>query len=299
VRLINRPANRLRTILLAQVTDDLNEDCDQVRRFVEQYGITTLPNGTYPQGGRDFAHAFESDLAKANFFVQLLGRTAARCPPPNLPKGYSRHQYEAAKRRVANDPEFTMLLWRRPDLDPAALANKHQILLTAPETMTMGLESFKAEIVRRVELANAPKKHELPRGAETDLHVFINAVEQDQNIADSVQKDFIRNGCTALLPIYGCEASELRNDLEEKIIWCDALALVYGEAHPRWISAQAMAYSKLKRKRTEPARIFLICRAPPQPKMKHGVAMPELREIDYVAGGSDDPIQKIVAELKG
>jgi hypothetical protein len=294
---VEGPAPALRTVLLAQVTDDLSEDRDQVRRFLEQYGIAALPVGTYPQGGQDFTRAIEADLGRANFFVQLLGPTAARCPP-DLPKGYARHQYEAAKRVAANRPQFSMLLWRRTDLDPGAVVNDDRILLTAPEAMAMTLESFKAEIVRRVEQANAPKRPVLPRSPQSDIHVFINAVEEDQQIADSVQKDFTRNGCTALLPIYGCDAGELRTDLEEKIVWCDAMALVYGEAHPRWISSQAMAYSKLKRKRTEPARIFLICRAPPQPKMGHGVAMPELREIDYVAGGPDDSIKQVVAELR-
>jgi hypothetical protein len=77
--LVECPTPPLRTVLLAQVTDDLSEERDQVRRFLEQYGIATLPNGTYPQGGEDFVEAVESDLAKAGFFVQLLGRTAARC----------------------------------------------------------------------------------------------------------------------------------------------------------------------------------------------------------------------------
>jgi hypothetical protein len=296
--LLDRPLPLQRSVLLAQVTDDLSEDREQVRRFLEQYGIATLPNGTYPQGGKDFVEAIEADLAKVGFFVQLLGRTAARCPP-DLPKGYARQQYEIAKRIAASRGDLALLLWRQPELDPAAVTNEDRALLAMPETMAMGLESFKAEIVRQVELANAPKRPELERDPQTDLHVFINAVEQDQNIADSVQQDFIRNGCTALLPIYGGEAGELRADLEEKIVWCDAMALVYGEAHPRWISNQAMAYSKLKRKRAEPAKIFLICRTAPQPKMKHGVAMPELREIDYVAGAPDDPIRQVVAELRG
>ena len=295
--LVDRPSPPLRTVLLAQVTDDLNEDRDQVRRFLEQYGVATLPNGTYPQGGKDFVQAVEADLAKAGFFVQLLGRTAARCPP-DLPNGYARQQYEMAKAVAEARKDFSLLLWRQPELDPAAVTNNDRVLLTTPETMAMGLESFKAEIVKRIEQANTPKRRELERDPDTGIHVFINAVEQDQGIAESVQKDFLRNGCQAFLPIYDGEPAQLRADLEDKINWCDALVLVYGDAHPRWISSQAMAYSKLKRTRTEQRGCFLICRAPPQPKPKHGVAMPELREIDYVAGSPDDPIKQVVAELR-
>jgi hypothetical protein len=92
-QLVDQLAPPLRTVLLAQVTDDLSEERDQVRRFLEQYGIATLPNGTYPQGGKDFVEAVEADLGKAGFFVQLLGRTAAR-RPPDLPNGYARQQYD-------------------------------------------------------------------------------------------------------------------------------------------------------------------------------------------------------------
>ena len=59
-----------------------------------------------------------------------------------------------------------------------------------------------------------------------------------------------------------------------------------------------MAYSKLKRKRDEPARVVLICRAPPLPKLQHGVAMPELREIDYVIGASEGMIKTLLSELR-
>jgi hypothetical protein len=227
----------------------------------------------------------------------LLAQVRARCPP-DLPNGYARQQYEMAKGVAETRKDFSLLLWRQPELDPAAVTNNDRVLLTTPETMAMGLESFKAEIVKRIEQANAPKRRELERDPDTGIHVFINAVEQDQGIAESVQKDFLRNGCKAFLPIYDGEPAQLRADLEDKINWCDALVLVYGEAHPRWISSQAMAYSKLKRTRTEQRGCFPICRAPPQPKPKHGVAMPELCEIDYTAGSPDDPIKQVVAELR-
>jgi hypothetical protein len=191
------------------------------------------------------------------------------------------------------------MLWRRSDFDPASVTHRDAKLLAAPEIMASGLEAFKAEIVQRVERANAPKKLGPLRDAATDINVFVNAAAEDRAIAERLQEEFTRLGCTAFLPVFDGDARELRDDLDDKIVWCDALTLVYGEAQPRWISSQAMAYSKLKRKRAEPARIVLICRAAPQPKPQHGVAMPELREIDYTVGAPDDPISRVVAELRG
>lgn len=289
-----------RTVLLAQVTDDLNEDRDQVRRYLEQYGIATLPNGTYRQGGADFAADLAADLTKANFFVQLLGRTASR-RPPDLKQGYARCQYDEAMRAARKRADFLPLLWRRPDLDPASVMNEDAALLAMPETLAMGLESFKAEIVRRVQQASVPRKPEARHDPTSDIDIFINTELQDLEIARSVQQDFTRLGCAAFLPLFDGTAGVLRDDLEEKIVSCDALALVYGEVKPSWISAQAMVYRKLKPRRAggKPVRVLLICRAPPQPKQEHGVAMPELREIDYAIGVPDDPIKRVLAELRG
>lgn len=292
--------DRQHTVLLAQVTEDLNDERDQVRRYLEQYDIATLPNGTYRQGGADFVSDLTIDLAKANFFVQLLGRNASR-RPPDLKQGYARCQYEAAIGAAAKRPEFVPLLWRRPDLDPASVMNDDGALLAMPEVLAMGLESFKAEIVKRVKQANAQRKPE-PRGDPTsDLDVFINTEPQDLEIAKNLQQDFKRLGCAAFLRSFEGDTGALRRNLEKMIVSCDALALVYGEVQPTWISAQAMAYRKLKRKRAggRPVRVLLICRAPPQPKRAHGVAMPELREIDYAIGMPDDPIKQVLAELRG
>jgi hypothetical protein len=285
-----------RTVLLAQVTDDLDDDRDQVRRYLEQFDVSVLPRGTYPQGGEDFRKAFEADLLKANFFVQLVGQHASRCPP-DMQQGYARFQYERVKREV-HQRAVSILVWRRPDLDLASIVHRDRELLSVPEMLTMSFQSFKSEVIREIEQAGLKEKQLAPKESlGSDLLVFVNSVQEDQMVAHRVQRDFEHNGCTALLPLYGGDAAVWREDLEEKIIWCDALALVYGEAQPRWISSQVMAYSKLKRRRNEPVRVFLICHAPPRPKQKHGVAMPELREIDYDLEAPGDVIKNVVSEI--
>jgi hypothetical protein len=80
-------------VLLAQVTDDLYDECERVRAYVEQFGVTALPQDDYPQGGLEFAAAFAADLERAGLFVQLLGSFASR-KPPDLAQSYSQYQYE-------------------------------------------------------------------------------------------------------------------------------------------------------------------------------------------------------------
>ena len=101
-RTLPAPAGPQRTVLLAQVTEDLEVEREQVRRYLEQYDVAILPSGTYPQDGARFREAFESDLARADLFVQLLGGFVGRAPP-DLPEGYTRAQFAAA---AAHKVEF-------------------------------------------------------------------------------------------------------------------------------------------------------------------------------------------------
>ena len=69
------------TILLAQVTNDLYDERDQVLAYLQQFGAKVLPEGDYKQGGPEFAEAFKADLAQAGLFVQLLGPYRSNRPP--------------------------------------------------------------------------------------------------------------------------------------------------------------------------------------------------------------------------
>jgi len=104
-------------VLLAQTTDDVEDETDQLRSYLKQYDdeIVVLPVADYPQGGKAFRGAFERDLAQANLFVQLLGRRAGRIPP-DLPEGYTWYQFERA--RAACIPTMH---WRQPELDTTAV----------------------------------------------------------------------------------------------------------------------------------------------------------------------------------
>ena len=168
---LRAPALRLagegRAIFLAQATDDLDEEREQVRALCRAYGIAVLPEAIYPQGGVDFANALEADLARADAFVQLLGRTHAK-RPPDMPLGYDRLQFETpfhAACRSCNGCAPTSI--RR-----ASAIGSTQELLSGENVLRIGLEGFKADVVKRVgkPAATAPPSEQF---------VFINADGSD------------------------------------------------------------------------------------------------------------------------
>jgi TIR domain len=275
-------------VLLAQATDDLYDDYERVRAHLEQFGLKVLPEHDYPQGGTDFAAAFEADIARSRLFVQLLGNFGSR-KPPDLPQTYSQYQYEAAKGRG-----LKVLQWRRPDLDLAAVTHRDKTLLEGPDVLAVGLEEFKGEILRFC----AQEQAKLPAPSGGDCHVFINADRSDKDLADALLKLFEdKKNCTAARPLFEGSAKDIIDDLEANLVSCGVLLLLYGSAPPAWVRAQLLRYSKLEKQRDAPLRLKSVVLGPPAPK-------PELafsggfERIDCQDGNIVQNVQRILAGLQ-
>jgi hypothetical protein len=279
-----------RTILLAQVTDDLDEDREQVRRYVEQYGVTVLPEGVYPQGGDAFTSALDADLARADAYVQLLGRTRAR-RPPDVPLGYDRLQFERALKRG-----LPILQWLRPDVDPATVTDpEHAKLLSGEHVMRIGLEAFKADVVKRL---SKPPPPAAPPEPSPEQFIFINADGSDLKLAEDLRQQFKGANLTAAIPILQGSSEDVRLDLEENIVECDALVMVYGETTPVWVRGQLRLYSKLKHRRKEPLKTLAIYVGPPESKPDIGMDLPEVRRIDYREGAAAESLRQLLAGIR-
>jgi hypothetical protein len=272
------------TIFLAQVTDDLDPEREQVRRYVEQYGVTVLPANVYPQGGAEFASASEADLARADIFVQLLGRTHAK-RPPDLPLGYDRLQFEQAIARG-----IPILQWLHPDVDPASVSDReHAKLLAGENVMRTGLEAFKADVVKRI-AAPPPAS---PSAQER--FVFINADGSDLRLAENLRREFRLANLSAAIPALQGSSEEVRLDLEENIVDCDALVMIYGETTPVWVRGQLRLYSKLKGRRKQPLKALAIYFGPPESKPDIGMDLPEIHRIDYRDGRAAESVRQLLA----
>jgi hypothetical protein len=280
-----------KTILLAQATDDLDEEREQVRRYVEQYGVNVLPEGTYPQGGDAFTSALDADLARADAYVQLLGRTNAK-RPPDMPLGYDRQQFERAIARG-----IPILQWLRPDVDPATVTDReHSKLLSGEHVMRIGLEAFKADIVKR--LAKPPAPPPPAPGPAEEQFVFINADGSDIQLAEDLRRELSGANLTSAIPILQGSSEDVRLDLEENIVECDALVMVYGEATPVWVRGQLRLYSKLKHRRKQPLKTLAIYLGPPESKPDIGMDMPEVKRIDYREGTPADSLRQLLSGIR-
>jgi hypothetical protein len=278
-----------KTVLLAQTTEDLDDELDQLRSFLLQHGdeVTVLPSSGYPQGGDAFKSAFRSDLAQAELFVQLLGKRAGRMPP-DLPEGYTHFQSESAKSSTA-----TILQWRHPDLDPeSVLDSDYKSMLQAETVIASGLESFKLQILKDLRKGKVSVR---PARSST---VFINVDDKDLEIAKEVERECLQNALTTILPMSGPSSEAVRNDLAENLIDCDILIFIYGDTTQDWIRGQLRFFNKVRPKRESPPKLLAICSGPP-PKADIGIHFPDAHMIDCPSGWNLEPIKKLFSEFAG
>lgn len=283
-----RPAAgaRLGPILLAQVTEDLEDDRDAVRAYLEQFGVDILPSDDFPQGGPEFRAAVAQDMAAAKLLVQLLGKRPGRTPR-DLPEGYARAQAAAA--RAAKVPT---LQWCRPDLMLAEVTDaEHRAFLSGPDVMVSTLERFKAEVVSRLRTPTVLQR------TRSDRLVFINADTSDRRAAQALSTT-IPSNYAVVLPMAEAAAS-IRDDVTDNIRDCDVLLLLYGQVGPNWVRDQ-LRHVRKARAGQEPLA-GVICLGPPPEKTEIAFSMPGFVALDCVSAESTwnlDPVRRLF-ELDG
>jgi hypothetical protein len=279
-------------VLLAQVTDDLEEERDQLRRHLEQFGVPLLPaQGLWPQGGEAFSGAFAEDLAKAGVYVQLLGPLRGRCPP-DLPEGYVRHQRDAA-RAAAASRRLPLMLWRRPGAEAAAPSDVAE-LLASPEVRAQGFEAFKGEVVEAWRRASAPP----PPAPVQGFMVFVNADAEDMALAAAIGEACGRRGIACLLPLPDGTPEERSADLEDNLLSCSAMVLVWGNATAGWLRGHYRQARKLLPKRENPPLFFALCDGPPPGKPPHNLIDPGLTMIDWRGGADHGALAALLDRLR-
>ena len=274
-------------VFLAQTTDDLEEERNQLRRYLEQFGFLVLPAGDLPGGGEAFRTEIEREIKQADLYVHLLGPRAGRYPA-DLEDGYG-----ATQIKVAREAGKKLLLWRHPELNLDTVTDARQrALLTDEAVVACGLETFKATVRSRLE--TRPKQEERKRRAPS--LVFIDAMQLDHDVAKIAQQEFRARQLPVAIPLYQGSAEEVREDLTENMKDCEVLVFIYGMAPQAWVRAQMRLFSKLRSDTR--ARLVAIFVGPPDEKPADiGFSMPDLHRVDFPKQWSAERMREMIEEF--
>jgi hypothetical protein len=265
--------DRYRPVVVAQVTDDLEDEVKDLRRYLSEYGVPLAPEDEWPLDPSAFQDAFRHTVMDGALFVQLLGPFRGKAP--NLiPEGFPAWQLETAVAAKAMVQQ-----WRHPELDLSAVKDPdHLRLLTGAEVIAEGFESFKANVLRA---ARMPVQQADDDACEP--FVFIDAQGCDEAIADRL---------LGRLQEMGIEASRLtkfddpsiRAELRKRYEISDGVCWVYGAAeHSALNGRMAVDFqrvNKMRKKEGRPFRALAVYKAPPPDKPGLGVTLSNLIEIE-------------------
>lgn len=274
-------------VLLAQVTEDLEDSREELRRYLEQFGYRVLPRELYRQDGPTFYAQVEADLEKADLFVQLLGPTKGRCPP-DLPRGYVQTQAT-----LARESKKDVMHWRSASVDVASLSDAdHRDLLTAETVMASGFEAFKSAVKERLD-RETPKTSS-NSGDKPLQMVFVNADAADLDYAKKVKDELVSHGLMA-----STSATLKPNLLKEHLVDCDALILLYGNASHVWADRNLRLFNKLRAKRERPPKVVAVLLGPP-PEREEDLAidMPGLRIIGDRTQWDSTQLSEVIQEMQ-
>lgn len=255
-----RPDNAGPSVLLAEVTDDLVLQRDDVKSYLEQLGFTVLPKRRYSRD--DLAlHRQQlcANLEEARLYVQLLGPLAG--DKSDHARGMAWLRYATAQ---AAYPSERIIQWRDPqiDLDTVGDADARE-LLAQPSVRRCGLQELKQEVaalLQRKPRARAAVKAAAPKC------VFVNADLLDRPFAAEVSGWLADQGYIVLEPPTATDPGEWREEWETNVNLCESMMLVYGHTKPRWVKQQYLQSNKVLAQRESPLDVLAICVGPPPPE---------------------------------
>jgi len=243
-------------VFLAAVTYDLEERRTELKRYLIQQGVRILPEAKYSS----LMNSLEGDLRQSHLFVQLLSEKSGY--------GYPRFQYERAK--AANLP---ILQWRDPEI-PNVSEPKHCAFLAQSTVVATRLVEFKSIIIQQLQPVSRVET------IKNEHLVFVNAAPEDMAVAHDIKDILEQHGIGYSLPLAFSESTtpgEIRQDLEQNLLSCDAVMVVYDNTSMIWVHEQLLYCRRMARRRDQPLKLIAVYNTPSLEKPPLNMKLPNMQ----------------------
>ncbi|MCP4264462.1 MAG: toll/interleukin-1 receptor domain-containing protein [Candidatus Brocadiaceae bacterium] len=285
---IKKVSDKTTAVFLAEVTDDLEPQRDNVKRYLDQHNVRILPETLYPREPSEFQEALKNDIAKSVLFVQLLSGIEGK-RPPGLSTSYTLLQYDQAVQS-----KLPILQWRSRDLDISKVLNtEYQTFLRTEAIMAIGIEEFKRTIVERAffKPPSAQKK-------STHTFMFVNTGANDRLIADNICQFLDHQDAEYVLPLVEGRPKDIREDLERNLLECDGVIIVYGNITVTWVREQLRQCRKILAKRERPLKALAVYEGPPEKKVPLDLKLQNMCILDCRKGLKENELVSFFESLK-
>lgn len=258
------------TVFLANVNEDLEQYRQEVKGYLEQQGIRILPTKEYALA--TLQQSLDQDLKECQLFVQLLTHKSGGFI------NYPLFQYQRAQAAA-----LPILQWRDPKLDLATVIDSEQgTLLEASTVMAVHLFEFQTYLIKYL----TPVPVETLKPTTGDMLVFINAAPEDMTLAHRIKDILDAHGIGYSLPLeisMATKAMEIRNYLEQNLLYCDSIIVIYDNTSAVWVNEQLLYCRRMQRKRDQPLKIIAVYSTPSPNKLPLNIKLPNMRVLNCPA----------------
>jgi len=247
-------------VYIAETSFDLAGDAERLRRELEQFGHTVLPD-TASSYAPDYADRVQRQLARARLSIHQIG-----CNYGIIPEDDDRsvvvRQYELAGAEAQLRPDFVRLTWMPPGLkfnDPRQLAFVAE-LQTDPHLLIVSLENLKTSVQDALR-PPAPSPAKAPASAPVVPSVYLICDPIDNDAVQPLEDWLFNKHLEVIRPLSEGDERQLREDHEENLKTCDYVILYHGQTNEFWLRTKLRDLQKAfgyGRKRPFAARIVFI-----------------------------------------
>lgn len=247
-------------VFLAQVTDDLDERREEVKRYLKDEGYRILPEENwYPSyESAELKPRIEQGLNDCSLYVQLLSSLQGK-KLSGSDERITKFQFDIAKATGKK-----LMVWRSPDLKTEEISDAGmRALLESEYIRAEDLEGFKSAL--KTALLPQLESPLIDTHSDNPRFVYICTDARDRDYCDAVIKNEIKKaGLGYSFPYKSKELSVTKKFQKQNFIDCYATLFVYCQTEPDAVLSQILECYKIKALRKQPFRAIAIYDGPPK-----------------------------------
>jgi hypothetical protein len=295
------------TIFLAETTSDLREQCEAIKRDLQQHGYTVLPARALPLVASELRAAVRNDLAQCRMSIHLVGKSHSFVPEASA-ESLLQIQNELAIERGEQDDDFSRLLWIPPGLqieDERQRRLVEQLRLDprmqkGADLLETSLEDLRTVIhdrLKRNEKKAAGPAPTVPVGKSL-AQLYLIYDQRDGNEVSPWADFLFEHGFEVIQPVFEGDEAEVREYHEENLRSCDGALILYGAASECWLRRKLREVQKSAGYgRTKASPVVGIALIPPKTAEKERFRTHEAIIIPQLTGFSPDSLQPFISRL--
>lgn len=256
----------LRTIYLAETSNDIAGERQRVKQELEARQLIVLPDKPLPATDAvEYTAAVEENLRRSFLSIHMLGRNYGLVPDGANGKSIVQIQNDLAAKRSAADNSFKRVIWIPKDLtNPETNQTEYLNRLLTDENAQVGAEiverSFEGLKTRLLQILT---KQPAKKKTDNLVRIYLMCDAQDEESLEPVFQFLYQKGYEVMLP---ADESGMLEYHKQSLLSCDAALTIYGKVGHGWVqSCYLDSVEKIKGWGSEP-RISLRAILPTDPE---------------------------------